>query len=266
LLHKCRRKRIRPTPSFRFQKYTAHSTTSLFLTFTFPTLEDYLGMELPREYDAWKIETICRIAPDKSDVTPDPVKLVRRSLQRALASHIDRLWYYATLEVMGNADVYDIGGKDKIPRLYTIDSPFEQKLGELEEQDAFRIFRRTYRVHMHEGNGFTKIQHEHEQEEFRIPMKTYVLDLSTNSKRTLGELTRDDLFEPVDTFEVLSKDRGFSVVRTPGGYVAKMTHFMRYSGLTGACINCMSFNNLVGQALRGVEFKDRIEHYVFETN
>lgn len=41
---------------------------------------------------------------------------------------------------------------------------------------------------------------------------------------------------------------------------------MRYSGLTGACINCMSFNNLVAQALQGTSFEERIQRYAFETN
>ena len=40
---------------------------------------------------------------------------------------------------------------------------------------------------------------------------------------------------------------------------------MRYSGLTGACINCVTFNNLVGQAVQGVPFQDRIQRYSFET-
>lgn len=40
---------------------------------------------------------------------------------------------------------------------------------------------------------------------------------------------------------------------------------MRYSGLTGACINCMSFNNLVAQALRGVSFDERLQRWGFET-
>jgi hypothetical protein len=43
-------------------------------------------------------------------------------------------------------------------------------------------------------------------------------------------------------------------------------HFMRYSGLTGATIACMSFNNFVAQALHGVKFQDRIQRYAFETN
>jgi hypothetical protein len=40
---------------------------------------------------------------------------------------------------------------------------------------------------------------------------------------------------------------------------------MRYSGLTGACINCMSFNNLIAQAIQGVPFEERIQRYAFET-
>lgn len=41
---------------------------------------------------------------------------------------------------------------------------------------------------------------------------------------------------------------------------------MRYSGLTGACINVMSFNNMIGLALQGVPFEYRVQRYAFETN
>ncbi|CAB9524372.1 expressed unknown protein [Seminavis robusta] len=43
-------------------------------------------------------------------------------------------------------------------------------------------------------------------------------------------------------------------------------HFMRYSGLTGACINCMSFNNMIGQAVAGIDYKARVQRYGLETN
>jgi hypothetical protein len=33
-----------------------------------------------------------------------------------------------------------------------------------------------------------------------------------------------------------------------------ISHTMRYSELTGACINCVTFNNFVGQAVHGVTF------------
>ena len=41
---------------------------------------------------------------------------------------------------------------------------------------------------------------------------------------------------------------------------------MRYSGLTGACVNAMSFNNFVAQAVAGVNFADRVRRYALETN
>ena len=159
----------------------------------------------------------------------------------------------------------------------------------------------------------------------------YVQDLRSKRKRELDELSAGDTFEPVDLFELVSKGRSESVVRTSRGYVLKMSnsikvgrssdisrapngyseskvglasfpvahvvchrtlrvnhvngkggddgfitayvgdaqsspHFMRYSGLTGACINCMSINNLVGQALTGVGVVERVQRYSFETN
>jgi hypothetical protein len=36
--------------------------------------------------------------------------------------------------------------------------------------------------------------------------------------------------------------------------------------LTGACINVMSFNNMIGLALQGVPFEYRVQRYAFETN
>jgi hypothetical protein len=41
---------------------------------------------------------------------------------------------------------------------------------------------------------------------------------------------------------------------------------MRYSGLTGACINAMSFNNFIKQAIDGVPFVDRFREFAQETN
>lgn len=41
---------------------------------------------------------------------------------------------------------------------------------------------------------------------------------------------------------------------------------MRYSGLTGACINAMSFNNFIRKAIDGVPFVDRFRDFATETN
>jgi len=188
---------------------------------------DYLGMELPREYDAWKTATVQKVAPVKPETAPEATKNIRKKLLSALPNQIDRLWYESTLEVIAEGDVYNPGGRGKIPPLYMIDSPFEQKLGELDEQEAFRLFKRNYRVHKHEGDGSTAIQSEYERDTFLIATKTYVLDLATRSKRYLDELSGGDLFEPVDTFEVLAKRGGSSIVRNSGGYVSVMSHNVR---------------------------------------
>ena len=42
-------------------------------------------------------------------------------------------------------------------------------------------------------------------------------------------------------------------------------HFMRYSGLTGAAINAMSFNNFVAAAIKSLTFHDRVRRYSLET-
>lgn len=322
----------------------------------------YLGMEFPREYDEWKIAAIQQVAPSKLETAPDAGKSARTTLQKTLANHIDRLWYEACLEIIAEGDVYNPGGRGKIPQLYTIDSPFEQRLGELNNLEAFRLFTKKYRVHKHDGNGFTQIQSDHERETFGLPTKTYVIELATKVRKLLSELAAGDLFEPVDTFEIVEKRRYSTVVRNSGGHVCVMSnkvrvgrasdlargpsgysesrvalasfpvahvvshrtlqvnrvkgkggddgfitayvgdaqasvsrgalkgqchilgslgscpsytplsfellqpHFMRYSGLTGACINCMTINNLVAQALQGVSYDDRIQRYSFETN
>jgi hypothetical protein len=179
----------------------------------------YLGMELPREYDAWKENTVSKIAPNRPSTAPDSAKGARMKLKKTLNNHIDRLWYECTLEVIAAGDVYNPGGRSQIPQLYTIDSPFEQKLGELQHMEAFRLFEQKYRVQAHDGDGLTQIRSEREKNSFPVPCQTFVVQLATGAKMTVGELTAGDLFQPVDTFEIVAKHRGSSVVRTSGGYV-----------------------------------------------
>jgi hypothetical protein len=184
----------------------------------------YLGMEFTREYDKWKKETIVAIAPSLPDTAPDVAKATRKSVQGALNNRIDRLWYEACLEIIHEGDVYNPGGRGKIPSLYLIPSPFEQKLGELKELESFRLFPKNYRVHAHDGNGFTQIQSEFETTIFALPTETYVLEKATKLKKSLKDLVPNDVFEPVDTFEVVSKRNGSSVVRNSRGYIAVLSN------------------------------------------
>jgi hypothetical protein len=63
---------------------------------------------------------------------------------------------------------------------------------------------------------------------------------------------------------VSDKDKGY--VFTFIGDEQASPHFMRYSGLTGACINAMSFNNFIQKAIEGAPFVERFGEYSKETN
>lgn len=62
----------------------------------------------------------------------------------------------------------------------------------------------------------------------------------------------------------LSSEDGF--IFTFIGDEQATPHFMRYSGLTGGCINAMSFNKFVNDAIHGVSFEERLRSYSKETN
>jgi hypothetical protein len=187
----------------------------------------YLGMEFAREYDKWKMETIALVAPSRKSTDSDLAKNNRILLQRTINNRIDRLWYESCLEIIHEGDVYNPGGRSKIPKLYMVPSPYEQKLGEMKELESFRLFPRGYRVHSHDGDGSTHVRSQYERDSFSLPSETYVIVKKTNQKKSLKELVANDVFEPIDVFEVVSKLRGRSVVRNSRGYVAILSNDTR---------------------------------------
>lgn len=99
----------------------------------------YLGMELPREYDAWKnhlAEDI--VAPLKLKIpSSDTLKQVDK-LKSLLMNHIDRLWYDGCLETIRQGDVYNPGARRNVPRLYLINGYTDTKVGTLPVGESFR--------------------------------------------------------------------------------------------------------------------------------
>ena len=187
----------------------------------------YLGMEFTREYDKWKGDTIKSVAPSQPETASALVKANRIALQRALNNRIDRLWYEACLEIIHEGDVYNPGGRGQIPKLYLIPSPFEQKLSDLNELESFRLFPRGYRVHSQDGDGSTQIRSEFDMHSFALPSETYVLVKTTKQKKSLKDLAVNDVFEPIDVFEVVAKRGKSSVVRNSRGYVTVLSNDVR---------------------------------------
>jgi hypothetical protein len=193
----------------------------------------YLGMEFPREYDFWKQQFCARMAPSRLSTATKEAQKLRDSYGKAIGHYIDRLWYDSTFEILKDGDVYNPSGRAKIPDLHTIDSPFEVKLGDLTELDAFRLFTKSYRLESVKSNGFCMIKEFDRSVSFAIPSKTYVQTSTVSRSRDgaervmktkveLEKVAVGTVFEPIDVFEILKKGSKTSIVRTSRGHITEM--------------------------------------------
>ena len=234
-------------------------------------------MELTREFDVWKemssdALTAMALGGESSNTKAGA------SLRKALYHALDRLWFSSALEVIRKGDVYNPGARAHIPQLYLIDSYHSVPLKSLPVGEAFTL---------EDGKG-TRYEVLLKRMVGNILCRGVEGDLKELSPSTSvirgGNLTRgpDGNAEskvalasfPVGhyvnhrTFHLNScvnhSDSQF--ITTFIGDEQSTPHFMRYSGLTGACINAMLMNEFTERALEGKPFADRIRQYSAETN
>lgn len=100
----------------------------------------YLGMEIPREFDQWKKDLTDQLVAElhARDLIEGQESQCTE-LQQSLLSGIDRLWYSACLEVIRTGDVYAPGAKDRVPKMFVIDSWIPERLGNLGVGECFRF-------------------------------------------------------------------------------------------------------------------------------
>ena len=233
-----------------------------------------VGMEFNREYDLWKenLATLL-VAPLSLKATEDKeIKQISR-FRGTLMQHIDRLWYDGCLETIRTGDVYNPGARGRVPRLYLVNEVKETLLGKVIVGESFRLAddpKEKYEVVINRRSVI-----------FARSIEGLIFKMSSKTKVHLeGNLTRgpDGNVESrvaIATFPV-AHYVNFRTVRLNDfdrGYIfaflgdeQSTPHFMRYSGLTGACVNAMLFNNFLKQALDGVPFIDRFRLYSKETN
>lgn len=233
----------------------------------------YLGMEFTREYDRWKLalcdELVAPLALKDKDET---IKNNVSRFKGVLNHHIDRLWYEACLETIRFGDVYSPGARKRVPQLFLINSYTDVKLGSLPVGESFRLSDRPKEKYEILVKGSQVVARN---------VEGYITKMSKATKvKREGNLTRgpDGNAESkvsMATFPVAHyiNFRTMRLNDAVKGYVFAFIgdeqatpHFMRYSGLTGACINSMLFNNFIRQAIIGVPFIDRFRLYCFETN
>ena len=235
----------------------------------------YLGMEFTREYDNWKLGAVRAIASslfDYSHQDRDKNKKLMHSLQAALSHHIDRLWYDATLETIRTGDVYNPGGRSFVPRLYLVDSLIETTLANLDIAESFLLADQpSKRFEILMKNPTAALVRDHEG---------YLTTMSYFTQVRLGgNLTRapDGVSESkvaIATFPVahylnhramvLSNTQGYTFAFL--GDEQSSPHFMRYSGLTGAAINCMLFDQFIEEGILLVPLQQRMRNYCSATN
>lgn len=267
----------------------------------------YLGMELPREFQAFK-------------------SVMNNML-------LNRLWYEAAFEVISNSHAIRRRERRRIPQFFLEDHSITKSLKDLRPLDGFRFGSEfTFRLVSLSSNGSAIIEPAdapRKKDTIIISSEIRVVQRQETSPCALSFLRVGDLFEIVDYFEIVDS-RGHEItVRSSTGHISKLQkslrvhissdlarspsgydeskvalasfdlahyvshrtfhlawsgddkeefittligdaqaspHFMRYSGLSGACINCATFNNMLGQSLSNVPFGERISRYAYETN
>ena len=235
----------------------------------------YLGMEFTREYDQWKIalvETlVASITLRTKEDSAHKGDLAR--FKGTLQHHIDRLWYESCLEIIRKGDVYSPGARKHVPRLFLINSYFDTNLGNLPVGESFRLSDRPDEKYEILTKSASKVVARN--------VEGYITKMSKSTKvKREGNLTRgpdgnSESRVSMATFPVAHyvNFRTLRLNDVQKGYVfvfigdeQATPHFMRYSGLTGACVNSMLINNFVKQAIDGHPFIERFQRYSFETN
>jgi ribosomal protein L17 len=231
-------------------------------------------MEFTREYDRWKNELAAElVAPLASEEKLANMKDEVDRFKGTLMHHIDRLWYEGVLEVIRTGDVYNPGARDRVPRLYLINSYTDNKLGSFPIGESFRLSDEPAEKYEIMVKGVTHIIVRNVEGYIsKMPKSTMV---KREGNLTRGPDGNNESLVALATFPVAHyvNHRTLRHNNVEKGYVFAVIgdeqatpHFMRYSGLTGGCINTVSFNNFIKQATEGVPFTDRFRLYSVETN
>jgi len=235
----------------------------------------YLGMEFTREYDTWKNKFTDSIAQKIERKLSNVMKPRDKGrFKGGLGHNIDRLWFDACLESIRLGDVYNPGARDRVPHLYLIDSYTPTSLSTLPVGEAFVVDNgkasQRYEILVKTGSTITCRTVEGILKHFS----------GSKQVRRGGNLARgpDGIVESkvaLATFPVAhyvnyrcmrlnNVDNGYSF-----GFMGdeqSTPHFMRYSGLTGACINGYLFSKFVQRAIEGEPYITRARKYMTETN
>jgi len=238
----------------------------------------YLGIELAREYEKWKNDTVDRcLASEKRSEDSKTAASFRQqnieALKEILLHNIDRLWFAASLKVLCKGGVYDSALYRKIPNLHLIDSLIEIELKHLSVGESFREAGRTrtkYEILFKNKKGVFSRTVEGVVRPFDPTTRVF-------REGTLARSIENDTESNVaiSTFPVSQyvNHRSIRLNNTSNGYVfasfadeQSTSHFIRCSGLTAGGVNIAQFNDFIKAATDGVPLIERFRIYSQRAN
>jgi hypothetical protein len=239
----------------------------------------YLGMELTREYDKWKTETVDHLLSPIKGVSKGKKRNIEE-LKEILRHNIDLLWFEACLEVIRHSGVYNTDQKNGIARMPLINSHVGEDLKHFSVGDSFRVagkMSRKFEILVKKKEGILKKKEvifarsadgmvqkfDQTTEVFREGSLSRSIDGDTESKVAVATF-------PVSHYV---NHRSICLNNETKGYVfasigdeQSTSHFMHYSALSGGGINVVQFNQFLRSAIDGVSLTDRLQLYSKETN
>ncbi len=239
----------------------------------------FLAIELPREYQKWKADTVDRLLLSIKGVSKHRRRLFEE-LKEALWRGIDTLWFEACLEVLRSSGVYDLEAKDRIAAAPLINAYTKEGLKYLSVGESFRVASKPTR----------KFDFLVKQRNSKLSIKSTIFARSADgtvqrfdenidvfregclSRSTDGDgesksaVLTTSVSHYVNNHSISANEQNKGYVFASIGDEESTSLFMNDSALSGGCINAVQFNRFLRSALEGLATADRIQLYSKEIN
>jgi len=247
----------------------------------------YLGMEVPREFGRWQQKLNDSLKTTSQQLGIDPKDFSKR-LNRFTA----KLFFQGAFDVLQSGDVFNPGAKNQVPVMRLVDSVVSRPLHELNNGDAFLVKDKMEKKHrgqaasdhlrpgryemISRGTGWLCttpfIVRDMEGRVFAVPGSIIVYRANDFSRAPDGITESKVAFSTfpvahyVNHAGIRRVDAKRQLVYIPVGDAQSTPHFMRYSGLTGACVNAMEMEKFYRKIITRTPFEKRFREYRFVIN
>ena len=239
----------------------------------------FLAIELPREYQKWKAETVDRLLLSVKGVSKNRRKLLEE-LKEKLRHGIDTIWFEACLEVLRYSGVYELEAKNKIPSKPLINSYTKEGLKCLSVGESFRVASKPARkfdlllkqrnsklslkstIYARSADGTVQRFNDH----IEVFREGCLSRLSDGDGESNSAVLTTSVSHYVNNHSISANEQNKGYVFASIGDEESSSHFMNNNALSGGCINAVQFNRFLRTAMEGLPTAVRIQLYSKEIN